>query len=190
MGKKFGTIFLDMDGVLCDFVGGVRDIARCEGLIGPEEGDVSNPDLAAAMGFESPTAMWRAIDARGWRWWADLQPYTWMKDVIQLAKDYANQVVVCTSPSQSSDCPKGKIEWLRRHMSGTRAFVLTPLKHLTAAPDRLLIDDSSRNCRDFRDAGGRALFWPMPWNGVEASVTPATKLGWLEDRLGFWANKL
>jgi hypothetical protein len=60
----------------------------------------------------------------------------------------------------------GKLRWIERHMEERwlRRYIFTPVKEAFARPGVVLIDDCDANVTAFRDAGGRAVLVPRPWN--------------------------
>ena len=71
-----------------------------------------------------------------------------------------------TALAQPPSACAGKLLWLQEHVGvNCRDFVLTPQKHLLAAPGTVLIDDDLGNCQRFTEHGGAALAFPQHWNG-------------------------
>jgi hypothetical protein len=70
--------------------------------------------------------------------WRNLPEYSWARDLYDsLIK--LGEVVFCTSPSWSPDCPKGKLLWLQdRFGKGFREYVFTNKKYLLAKPNSYL----------------------------------------------------
>lgn len=161
-------ILLDMDGVLVDFVGAVR---RLLPSVPPDERWPPGSHDLAGLGGVSEAEMWRRVDAEGPGWWADLEPYPWAADLLDLAGPAA---VVVTSPHRHPACHAGKAEALRRLLPGARArrYAMVPrhLKRLLAAPGRVLVDDHDVTVAEFRAAGGEAVLFPRPWNARHAEA--------------------
>ena len=64
------------------------------------------------------------------------------------------------------ESPTGKWAWIRDNLPIylKRTIITQAPKHLLARPDTLLIDDKDENVDGFREAGGKALLIPRPWN--------------------------
>lgn len=158
-------IFLDLDGVLVDFVGSVmrlhgRTFDRTEWPRGCW-------NIHDVLGIPE-VCMWERIDAAGSAFWANLMPYSWAYELIALA-ELSGKFRICTAPSMSVHSAHGKAIWLEKH-GLTAASIFCRDKHLLAAPGRTLIDDSPINCERWQAAGGTAVLFPQPWNRSELTV--------------------
>lgn len=175
-------IFIDMDGVLFDFVGAV-----CE-LFGTTEDEIrkkwepNNWDVCEPIGFTEED-MWRAIDAKGVSFWADMKPYPWATDLWDHCYALVHgKVAVLSKPSRAPSAMSGKLEALQRwHHEGERFrdFLIGPSKNLCARLGTVLIDDSNKNVCGFRNFGGEAILFPRYWNDaheLEAKPMAVTRL--------------
>lgn len=142
-------IFCDMDGVLFDWDG------SAERLLGKSVRDVSKNQV------------WKRIDQEGFKFWADLKPYPWAQDLVNLLKRLDNFCVL-SSPSHDPRSVSGKLRSLQKFFGSRnfRDFVFTPQKHLLSRPGNVLIDDREKHIDAFnnvRDPGIGILF-PREWN--------------------------
>lgn len=173
-------IFLDLDGVLANFVGGVEE---------EFDADLSNLDH---------WGIWKSLDISShdfWnklrdnpRFWFDLEPYPWARDLVNLCleKSKGNTTIV-TSPDMTAHTYGQKAAWIMKFYPGlARKFFVGPEKHLLAQPDRILIDDADSNIEKFHKAGGRTITFPQKWNKAgfnffeEKSPNP---IGYIRDQL-------
>jgi 5'(3')-deoxyribonucleotidase len=181
MNNSAPHIFLDMDGVLTDFVSATVALhGRAEVLDAWPLGDRNVP---AVLGI-SRTEYWRLIDEQGASFWAGLAPFPWFEELVALVRQFAPMTIL-TAPSLSPCCLDGKVQWLYNHFPKVRGkrftdFIIGPQKHLLAQPSRVLIDDAEKNIEDFRAAGGDAILFPQPWNANHA----------ISDRLGYVKGEL
>ena len=148
--------FLDMDGVLCDFISAACDIHGLDyGVIGT--------DYHLGLGVER---FWQPIHDAGSSFWADLKPMPWYKTLLSVVDSCFDHWCVLSCPSKMvHDCCRGKHEWLERHGvvgSGPPVFDCDKGKYATC--DSVLIDDDQRKCLAFTEAGGIAVWWPSSWN--------------------------
>ncbi|MBT5018901.1 hypothetical protein OAF98_01380 [Planctomicrobium sp.] len=155
-------IFLDMDGVLFDFVaafGKVLNIPDIEERLTP---GVRN--IAPQIGM-TKDEMWEKISLHGSSFWQEMPEYPWFHELVDLVEDYSSEWYILSSPARSSDSLKGKLESLKR-MFGERfrRYILTPNKRLLAGRNRILIDDYERHCEEFENNGGKAILFPRQWN--------------------------
>lgn len=153
-------IYLDMDGVCADFMRGAN--IAC----GRSPNEVwTEYDHWSSWGM-TLDELWANIDHTQEAFWRKLDEYPWFWNLVTLCGKLG-EVWFCTTPSQSPCSAAGKLLWLQdRFGKDFRRWILTPDKSHLAAADRLLIDDHPSNCSSFEQAGGKALLWPMPWNGL------------------------
>lgn len=156
-------LFLDMDGVLVDFVTGVR-VFHSKHI---EYKDIQQ-NIAQQM-FPS-NEQYRFYDPLGFDFWANL---TWTEEGQKLLAGLlgfidSEDIVLMTSPILTRGCADGKLAWIKKNCPiFTRQYCVTPCKHQYAHPSALLVDDSERNCTEFQDAGGFAYLVPRPWNNSD-----------------------
>ena len=161
----FEQIFLDMDGVLTDFVRATLSLrGQSDLLLTWPKGE---RDIHKVMGI-SKTEFWRIVDNQGADFWAGLPEFAWSKSLVALVREFAPMTIL-TSPSLSPSCFEGKVRWLYENfpkVDGKRFsdFLIGRPKELLAKPGRILIDDSEANINAFRAAGGEAILFPQPWN--------------------------
>ena len=132
-------LYCDMDGVIVDFEHGYNRLTGRD-----------------APGFSSPydkNEFWSAITKAGAEFWADLE---WMPDGQQLW-DYIKQFnpKLLTAPSMDPSSKEGKLQWIEKHIPGTKAiFKQAKYKQELASPNAILIDDREDNIERWIEAGG------------------------------------
>lgn len=151
-------IFVDMDGVVADFVAGVCD------LHGKPVEDVDCWDFYEKWGIDEDQ-FWEPVNAAGRDFWASLKPFDWFDELVAVVKEADPDFFILTKPSRQASCLAGKLDWIHRHF-GTRFrnYIFAPNKSPLAAPGRFLIDDSEPNVDGFLKHGGSAYLFPQPWN--------------------------
>lgn len=159
-------IFLDVDGVLADWNGGVH----------------------ARLGLDWPGVdQWPYTRGRdGWHWnkevgltfgqvsevcdfdlWAGLG---WMPDgatIYTAARRHCQDVTLLTTCMPHVQSASGKVEWVQRNLPEMKRHMLVATESkavLAGVPRSVLIDDSSKNVDAWREAGGTAILVPRPWN--------------------------
>ena len=156
---KIEAIYLDMDGVLADFVTASLG-AACIPLT---HKTVTEWDYFQQ--YMSEKEFWSRIDkCEGF--WFNLKQYEWAGQLANFCRNIA-PVIYCSSPSLNPDCASAKIQWLRENgLMGWNEnnYILTKYKDHLASPTRVLIDDSPHNLQAFAAAGGIAIQFPQPWN--------------------------
>lgn len=165
-------IFVDLDGVLCDFVDAASIVNGCGGL--PAHWPPGEYDVAAVLGLSS-ARFWDFILNEGVSFWQNLAIYPWANDLLGLVSEAEYTILSAPSLEGGPDEVAGKIWWMNNHLGPRRRhilfsvgpfrnYVLTPRKHLLAGSGRVLIDDCDANAKRFSDAGGRSITFPQPWN--------------------------
>ena len=165
--KRINTIFLDMDGVLCDFVSDALSYwgMTLEDLIAAGVWQPGEYDICQVIDIPPPT-FWSLLDSKGYDFWGDLAPYPWLNDLINLVTSYCDNCFIVTFPTGSNSAA-GKLRWVREHLPAWEdRVILTKHKYLLAAPDRLLIDDSGTQIDRFYYAGGKTILFPQHWNSM------------------------
>lgn len=161
-------LYLDMDGVLVDFIGGL-----CR-LFGTTESD-----LAARHEKPLPWSLeklfgrpFAEIDAKAdIGFWYNLEPYPWADEVVEtVCRLFHDRVFLCTSggnpgTSYFNRAAIGKALWVHRHYphladSLIFAFQKWPL----AGPDKILVDDCESHVERFQANDGEAILFPQWWN--------------------------
>ena len=159
-------IFVDMDGVLCDFVG------EAMRLHGATYDEATWPRLEWAVEKVldvTADQLWARIEREEvlGGFWCQLQPYPWLVSLLDLVGAFDFQFRIATSPSRSSRCPGQKAAWLYEHLGiGPDRYHMGSAKHFLAGPGRILIDDNDTNCAKWREHGGTAFLFPQPWNSA------------------------
>lgn len=156
---KIEAIYMDMDGVLADFVTASLG-AACIPLTHETvtEWNYFHP-------YMTEVEFWNRIDQCE-NFWLNLDPYEWAGRLTNFCSNIA-PVIYCSSPSLNPDCASAKIQWLRENgLMGWNEnnYILTKYKHHLASQTRVLIDDSPKNLLAFKSAGGIAIQFPQPWN--------------------------
>lgn len=162
------TIYLDMDGVLVDWVGGVLSSFGRNPF---DQLDLNQHDLFEFFGLPQQV-FWNEI-ASDPAWWAALRPYPWYKELYQLASRYANEVVICTSPGRCPASPHGKMLWLKEFLGieGDKVILTSQKYRLAYQPGTVLIDDSESVLTAWAEVARKRpgqytwkISFPQPWN--------------------------
>lgn len=181
------TVFLDMDGVLVDFVGGI-----CRAL-----GKPYPYDHPSSFGIWETWKLLGATEAEFWTachsrvFWSLLD---WMPDGKEMLATITErvdpkQVFLLTSPSLSPGSYAGKAEWVQREMPEfSGRLLMGSAKHLLAGESRIMIDDANHNVDGFRASGGEAILVPRPWNRLWSIRESA--VGYCSVELNVWKEEV
>lgn len=158
------TVFVDMDGVVADFVGGVFKHFNFDASNYNPRGDY---DLTKYL--DIPTGeFWSRLDTNE-TFWESLEPTPEAFQLMELLESRvpSSSIYFLSSPALHPNCFHGKAVWVHKHFPEyISRLILTQHKHFLAAQDRLLVDDNNGNINSFRDSRGRGVLFPRPWNSL------------------------
>ena len=134
-------IFVDMDGVLADFVQGVQGPKYLNGPLTDHLYDDNKIELSNKGLFK------------------DLPLMPGMKDLINAVKDTGVywEILTCTGELNRKKVAQDKTTWIREHVDPGVVITCTfkgEQKAAYAKPGSILIDDRPRNIKAWTDAGG------------------------------------
>lgn len=130
------NLFLDLDGVLVDFIGGYKKIS------GKTPKNYHDLD-------------WKIIEAGGVEFWSDLKWLPGGKDLWRSLKEF--KPTILSSPSRHEDSRSGKRIWVRRELGKSIPLILESQKEKYADKDSILIDDLHKNIKNFKEKGGLGI---------------------------------
>lgn len=169
--------FIDLDGVLADFVTAACIIHGQPDL--PNNWPRGEYSMETALGI-TRTQFWKGIQNSP-QFWHELPAYPWVSRLVGIVREAQYRPVISTSPSKDPQCAAGKTAWIQKHLGDRwRDYFIGAKKDLLAADGRVLIDDSEENVDAFEHAGGIGLLFPQPWNRLHGMVDP---LGYVRDAL-------
>lgn len=156
--------YLDMDGVLVDFVGGALAIHN-----------MNIPHADVRWNFwqqctETEDEFWSPM---GSDFWASLSWTQEGKELLAGVKAlFGLNVVILTAPCAVAGCAEGKLAWVERELpSFRRRIQIGAAKEMLAAPSKVLVDDSDANVDKFALAGGATVLVPRPWNRLKEETS-------------------
>ena len=175
-------ILMDCDGVLFDFT---NHALRAHGALGKRDtlarGEYS---IGKQLGI-TEEEFWTVIDQPVF--WGTVRPYPmavkFIDSLVGLAALRNFSIAFCTSSShnvgafsRARDTAIGSI-WNkaigdRPHPGYPPVYICARGgKGIFGGPDRLLVDDMPKNCKDFEAAGGVAIMPRMPWNCLDPEAS-------------------
>ncbi len=172
--------FLDMDGVLTDFV---RAMCERHRVVNPYDDpkNYGNYNMAELLGMNHGE-FW--FPAEHHQFWAAMN---WMPDgreILEFVEETFGEENVClfTDPSQSGTSASGKMNWVNRLIPryNGRLLIGKP-KAFCAHAGVVLIDDRDENVDQFNEAGGQAILVPRPWNRLHdlSKYTKYPAVSWI-----------
>jgi 5'(3')-deoxyribonucleotidase len=160
-------VFLDLDGVVRDFVTGCAQWFDVPDLT-PESCTYWKAPYDFVFAKHKDMTVehfWRSLEDS---FWINLPFTPEAHDVLTILEKFSDDAEVCilTSPSQTS--AGATQQWIAQNLPEyfeTNRYLIGSPKHLCARPGSVLIDDYTRNIERFRCHGGRGILFPRPWNG-------------------------
>lgn len=154
--------FLDMDGVIADFVGAIHKA----------HGRPYCYDDPAVRGRFDIEPIWGISTKEFWstdtyEFWLGVDPTPEAFEIVASLEALfrPEDIAILTSPSNGSGCVPGKRHWMRRHFpTYEKRMIFTSAKQFLAGPQRVLVDDRDQNIIDFHAAGGEVILIPRHWN--------------------------
>ena len=167
---KKRKIFVDLDGVIVDFVVPAMNFHSAPIISEDQYPDGFGWNILGAtnqlratrnLPELSANKFWDALE---YDFWLNLKMYP-LADYLLGRLDAVGEVYLATSPTLSSECWAAKYDWVRINLSRyKRKLVITADKSVLANPDSILIDDRDKNVDHFIEAGGCGILVPRPWN--------------------------
>jgi len=164
------TIFLDLDGVLADFIGGLgRYLKFRDGWEQPTRKGESIAEIFEVAARDVDNVLMRYATAE---FWESLDPLPWARMLVsRLRLNYSIYLASSAGrpdrglDSYFSRACAGKGSWVSGHFPELRdGLLIVQDKRVLAGPQTVLIDDRESVVAPFREAGGRAVLFPAPWN--------------------------
>ena len=181
-------VLLDMDGVICNFIGGVLHSLREHPTIKLPPKLIYNKwnawNFHQQIGI-SDNDFWGVTKQPNW--WLNLPSYSWATELIDGIRSFGAHILFTSSPSLDSACVSQKIDWLRDYgfmAEHANDYHFGPHKYMMAKhPQTVLVDDSVDNVNAFKACGGKAILFPAPWNTREAQNPYQTSIHHNEDAI-------
>lgn len=167
------VIFLDLDGVLIDFIGGV---AKWYDLDITDK-DVTGWDSIVGLSGKTLVEFWEGLDDR--EFWYNLEMYDYAPRVLEIVERC--EAIPCLLTSPAWHTAGHKQDWIQDNLPdyfSRGRYLIGPAKGYCSYPGAWLIDDSDANCKFFREFGGDSILFPQPWNdGRGVTMDKANYLG-------------
>ncbi len=160
------TIFLDMDGVLCDFVGPACEFFQVNN---PYDGKFTGWNFIEELGFREDFFFGRLSS---W-FWRNLPPMPWASELISLCEKHGEVVILTSPPAHGVEAAVGgKMVWMQRFCPKyVERMIFTRSKHLLIRENAVLIDDCEDTTKRWGSSG---ILFPAPWNSLVGAGEIAT----------------
>ncbi len=162
-------IFLDMDGVLVDFVSGLhkRMVMEYDEQAYPYK--LGEYEMLGFVADKKGIKLNHVFEVTSRPlFWTGLEWEPNGRAILEAAYKSVGQdnVYLLSAPMARDGVWSGKVRWVQANIPELlpRMIISSAPKHLLANGDSLLIDDKDKNIDGFRLAGGRGVLVPRPWN--------------------------
>jgi 5'(3')-deoxyribonucleotidase len=156
-------LFLDIDGVLSDFVWAI-----CTAHNRPrpyiDDQNLGVYDLEKIWGM-SQEEFWGPTNNKFF--WRDMPLMHDALAILTMCESYISAQNICllSSPTIHSASLAGKQEWIFHHFPQyAKKYLLGSGKYFCANEQTVLVDDRDVNLSMFRLHGGKGVIVPRPWN--------------------------
>lgn len=159
--NKKVKIFLDLDGVLVNWSGGLCKLLGVDPLA-PEIANILTNDVMIQGGpFGTTEDVDRKVIEAGYDFWMNLELLPWAERLISLCEAYGD-VYFLTSPGIFHAGAHAKLDFIFEKFN-SRQYILTKHKYCCAGSNHILIDDMRKNICEWADAEGIPFQWPCQW---------------------------
>ena len=157
-------LYVDMDGVLCDFTGRFDHFTGMSPAIYKEKYGTKR--------------FWHLIDGQiGLKFWSDMEWTPQGKTLWNFIEPY--DPILLTSPSDDKASVEGKLEWIEKNIPGTPViFKHAKEKHLVAGLGSILIDDREDTIERVNQEGGIGIHHPENTQEIQQIIKELEKYGY------------
>ena len=149
-------IYLDMDGVLADFIDGMFRLLNIEPYTLTSYDEI----LDVAGGREN---FWKEINGDRF-FWDNLQEHHYARRLVSTCFKLDEVYILTASNNDNWKLIAGKIEWVKNHFSKLADKVIfKDAKWELARSGDVLIDDCPQNIEDWNKIG-KGILYPRSWN--------------------------
>jgi len=171
--KRKIKIFLDMDGVLSDWLGGACRLCNVD-LNDKKIREELKKEKGFLENHVDEQVLWDEIRAAGEDFWADLELFPWAKKLYNTLKELGDEFSILSSPGKFPDVActacHGKVYWLDEHFDNNKDYIFAYNKAICANENAILVDDSQHKIDPFIEAGGHGFLWPDPLSLMDGDV--------------------
>ena len=149
-------VFLDLDGVVVDFVQGLIDWFNLDF----KHEDCQNYEDIYKFYPGTKADLWESLPDR---FWAELN---FTKEAVEILT-FLEPLKPCILTSPVWTGAGGKQQWIRKNLPNyfdEKRYLIGPAKDYAAHKGSLLIDDAEDMVEKFQNAEGYTILVPRPWN--------------------------
>ncbi len=159
---KNGIIYLDLDGVICNMIGGVAKLFNRNYTELIRSWTPGVYQIENILGI-SRNEFYSALEGNE-DFWSNLEPFPYMMDLYEHCLKIAPTFLL-TKPTLDPASLSGKLKWIHKHFGNNfDNYIMTRYKFHCAAKDRVLVDDYDKNIVEFREKNGNGILFPTITN--------------------------
>lgn len=166
-------IFLDMDGVISDWLGAACKLCDID-LNDEEIREAIKTENGWLEDFVDEKTLWKNIGDAGVGYWENLELFPWSKKLYKKLEELGDDFAILTSPGKyteiASNACNGKVLWLDSHFNNKEDYIFAYKKFLCANENAILVDDSPNKIDPFNEAGGHGFLWPDPLSLLDGDI--------------------
>jgi 5'(3')-deoxyribonucleotidase len=160
--KPKKKLFLDLDGVVVDWLGGSMKVC---GLTDKEPAAWAHLKAGNKIDSLIPggrAALTAKVDAMGPAFWQNLEFLPWGVQLVERLRvefQHTHDFAFLTSPGPFPLAAQGKLRWLLDNFPDEE-MIICRSKELCAHPNAFLVDDADYQIEPFIKDGGCGFLWP------------------------------
>lgn len=154
-------IFLDLDGVLVNWSGGVCKLKNIDPYSPEAKAKLEKDTFLEGSVFGTTEDINDAVMSAGYDFWMNLELLPWAHALVNMCRKYG-EVYFLTAPGLFHAGAHAKLDYIWKHFD-SRNYILTKHKYLCANEHCILIDDMKKNIRQWTEAGGIPFLWTNQW---------------------------
>lgn len=161
------TIFVDLDGVLVDFV---AEVCTLHNYTGPQSDfcGLGASWMERVCGDRKKMEEFWDTTGSSVTFWSRLRPTVEYLEILEVCEAAApGSVGLLSSGACRPEAFAGKMLWVQAYLPLYRKHLFVgSRKELFAHGDAVLIDDWDENVSRWKSAGGHGILYPRPWNSL------------------------
>jgi hypothetical protein len=176
-------IFLDLDGVVRDWVRGINEYYH----IDVKEEEITKWNYLTEFVMDKlKISEYEFWENQNELFWTGLKFTSEAPELLSYLESIRIPVFLFSAPTLNN--AGWSQNWIKNNLPqyfNTKQYLIGPVKWVCANPNSLLIDDAEKNIIPWTKAGGIGLLWPKPWNyayGFESGMV------YLKDLIEFHNN--
>ena len=176
------NIYLDLDGVICDWKGKVCELLNIDQNDSEARNILRKDAMLCGYKFQTTAYIDSIVEEKGYEFWRNLELLPWAEDLWKMVNSLDRKVYILSNPGHFHDAAHAKLDYIWDKL-GTRNYILTKHKYLLANSESILIDDMKHNIKKFSLNGGKTYYWPNQYELIDGNESINLHLRILQDNI-------